>query len=174
LAGAAALLLAACATPTRPPAAPRAAAVPLDGSYDWHVLVPAPFGSVIKDVPLRLHEVLLFNEREAVSAKEAGECYAPDAEPPRFAKRAPEAYSLCFLHDHLARIEVTVWLGPEEAAQVLNDACTLWLRHAAQPAAPLSGRCEGREDATRFEAALGEAEEGGEIPFTVRLEGLEP
>src|SRR6266851_6499083 len=31
-------------------------------SYDWHVLLIAPFGSVLKDIPVALHEVLLFRD----------------------------------------------------------------------------------------------------------------
>ena len=35
---------------------------PVDASYDWHGLLIAPFGSVLKDIPLTLHEVLLFRD----------------------------------------------------------------------------------------------------------------
>ncbi len=47
---------------------PQPAPAPLDASYDWHVLLVAPFGSVLKDVPLTLHEVLLFRD-EAQSCR---------------------------------------------------------------------------------------------------------
>jgi len=74
------LLLAACAPPLlrdhspetgRP--APIQAATPLgtpaqndavaNAAFDWHSLVVAPFGTLLKDSPLRLHEVLLFHEQ---------------------------------------------------------------------------------------------------------------
>ncbi len=47
-------------TPEPPP--PAAAQVPVDASFDWHGLLIAPFGSVLKDIPLNLHEVLLFRD----------------------------------------------------------------------------------------------------------------
>ena len=56
---AAAAMLAACASAPKRPAPPPPKA-PLDASYDWHVLLLAPLGSVLKDVRLPLHEVLLF------------------------------------------------------------------------------------------------------------------
>src|ERR1700733_11986516 len=48
--------------PEHAQAPPPAARPPEDGSYDWHVLVVAPFGSVLKEIPLALHEVLLFRD----------------------------------------------------------------------------------------------------------------
>ena len=61
------LALAACAAAPKPVAAPPAPP-PLDASYDWHVLLVAPFGSVLKDVPLTLHEVLLFRDEARTAA----------------------------------------------------------------------------------------------------------
>ena len=59
--------LAAChANSTRAPAADHAAApepqFTLDASYDWHVLLIAPLGSALKEIPMKLHEVLLFRD----------------------------------------------------------------------------------------------------------------
>ena len=34
----------------------------MDASYDWHGLVLAPFGTLLKESPIALHEVLLFHE----------------------------------------------------------------------------------------------------------------
>ena len=95
-------LLAGChAASTRVPApehtpAP-ASAGPEDVSYDWHVLLIAPFGSTLKDIPLMLHEVLMFRD-EAHGATELNdaECYAPDQAAPHFMGRAPDEYLLCF------------------------------------------------------------------------------
>ncbi len=46
-----------------PAAAPAEPQAPVDPSFDWHVLVVAPFGSVLKDVPLALHEYCCFATR---------------------------------------------------------------------------------------------------------------
>src|ERR1700737_4255137 len=60
--------IAACHTPSPRAAAPDRtpppppAHEPADASYDWHGLLIAPFGSVLKDVPVALHEVLLFRD----------------------------------------------------------------------------------------------------------------
>src|SRR5471030_1579011 len=106
-------MLAACAaSQSKPAAATAPAPAPLDASYDWHVLLVAPFGSVLKDVPLTLHEVLLFRDegRSAASADEL-ECYAVDSGRPLFVARAPSEYMLCFKHDRLARVEASVRLA---------------------------------------------------------------
>src|ERR1700730_14617873 len=68
---------------------PQAAHEPVEASYDWHGLLIAPFGSVLKDIPAALHEVLLFRDEAhsgAVgdnSAAADAECYATDAPAPR-------------------------------------------------------------------------------------------
>src|ERR1700732_3251517 len=60
--------IAACHTPSPRVAAPDRtpppppAHEPADASYDWHGLLIAPFGSVLKDIPAALHEVLLFRD----------------------------------------------------------------------------------------------------------------
>ncbi len=151
---------AACSSPARrvsPPAAPavrdtaqpRAAA---DPSYDWHVLLIAPFGSVLKEVPAPLHEVLLFRDDAHGAAADDGECYAPDSPAPRFVGRAPDEYLLCFKQDRLARIHASVLLSGADAAEVFAAACASWLQHAAQG----TGVCEGSTGDVRFSARLGE------------------
>src|SRR6202789_2085633 len=161
--------------PARAPAPPPEAR-PLDASYDWHVLVIAPFGSVLKQIPLSLHEVLLFRDqaRGGTSADDA-ECYASDAPAPRFVGRTPDEYLLCFKEDRLARIQASVRLTAAEAPDVLAAACTRWLKNAMQAttgaaapgaaagngAAPETGAqsadaCKGREGSIRFNAHLGE------------------
>src|SRR5271168_1696921 len=71
------LALPACRAPAPRATTPdRAAPVPdvhepVDASYDWHGLLIAPFGSVLKDIPATLHEVLLFRDEAHGSA--AGE-----------------------------------------------------------------------------------------------------
>src|SRR6202522_4342928 len=116
--------------PARAPAPPPDAR-PLDGSYDWHVLVIAPFGSVLKQVPLTLHEVLLFRDQaRGGTAADDAECYASDAPAPRFVGRTPDEYLLCFKEDRLARIQASVRLTAAEAPDVFATACTVWLKNA--------------------------------------------
>jgi hypothetical protein len=134
-----------------------------DPSYDWHVLLIAPFGSVLKEVPATLHEVLLFRD-DAHAAADDGECYAPDTPAPRFVGRAPDEYLLCFKQDRLARIHASVYLSDADAAEVFAAACSSWLRHvapaAAVPAAAGSAQgtdvCEGSAGDIHFSAHLGE------------------
>ena len=46
-----------------------------DASYDWHGLLIAPFGSMLKEVPMTLHEVLLFrDEAHGANAADEAEC----------------------------------------------------------------------------------------------------
>jgi hypothetical protein len=176
--------------PDRAPAAPPDARA-LDGSYDWHVLVIAPFGSVLKQVPLTLHEVLLFRDQaRGGTAADDAECYASDAPAPRFVGRTPDEYLLCFKEDRLARIQASVRLTAAEAPEVFAAACTRWLKNAMQAttggaaasngAAPETGAprttdaqttgaqgadaCKGREGSIRFNAHLGEEATPAETP----------
>jgi len=78
---------------------------PADDSYDWHGLLIAPFGSVLKDIPLALHEVLLFRDdahgnaatgNAAVDAPAVdAECYARRCARTAFRRRTPDEYLLC-------------------------------------------------------------------------------
>jgi hypothetical protein len=142
------LLLAACAASAPKPAAPlEPAPAPLDASYDWHVLLVAPFGSVLKDVPLTLHEVLLFRD-ETERAAPAGEleCYAVDGNRPLFVARSPSEYLLCFKNDRLSRVEATVQLPADDAARIFADACGLWMKNAQ----PTTEECAGSEGGITF------------------------
>jgi hypothetical protein len=168
---AAVLLLAACATsqtaaPPKPPPAP----APLDASYDWHVLLVAPFGSALKDVPLTLHEVLLFRD-EAGHAAPADEleCYAVDGDRPRFVARSPSPYLLCFKQDRLARIEATVQLPAGEAAKIFADACGLWLK---KPLATTE-ECAGSEGGITFTGHF-ENEPDESAQLTIQLDAADP
>jgi hypothetical protein len=171
LPAAACAVLAACqANSTRVPASERAPApkpqILMDASYDWHVLVIAPFGSVLKDIPVTLHEVLLFrDEAHGAAAADDAECYAPDQAAPPFVGRTPDEYLLCFKQDRLTRIQASVRLTTAQAPGVFAAACAGWLQRASGAAAPApSGSptpdsCEGREGATHFSARLGEQPE---------------
>jgi hypothetical protein len=145
----------------------------MDASYDWHVLLIAPFGSVLKDIPVPLHEVLLFRDeaRGPVAADDA-ECYAPDQTAVQFVGHTPDEYLLCFKQDRLTRIQASVRLDTVQAPEVFAAACAGWLQRtvasaapapapASAPAtlAPAADSCEGREGAARFSARLGEEPE---------------
>src|SRR5450631_4094923 len=136
----------ACHTPAPREAAPGPAAplythAPSDDSYDWHALLIAPFGSVLKDIPLKLHEVLLFRDEAHGTAAAGGaatvddatavaaECYAADATAPRFVGRALEEYLLCFKQNRLSRIQATVRLTAAEGADVFAAACAEWSKN---------------------------------------------
>jgi hypothetical protein len=154
--------------------APPPVARPLeDGSYDWHALVVAPFGSVLKEIPLALHEVLLFRDQaHGAAAADDAECYAADAPAPRFVGRTPDEYLLCFKQDRLARIQASVHLTTADAPEVFATACTVWLKNAARAttgaAAPRvaaagtdtgmqsADACKGGDGSVRFSAHLGE------------------
>jgi hypothetical protein len=167
---AAVLALSACATPTRKAPEPPLQPPPLDASYDWHVLLIAPFGSVLKDIPGTLHEVLLFrdDERSASSADEL-ECYAVDGKLPRFVSRATVEYLLCLKHDRLSRIEATVWAPAEEAVKIFADACSLWAKHG-QPAAE---GCAGTDRGVAYSGHLDSEAKGAETALTVQLDSVD-
>jgi len=157
------LMLAACAASPAglaPPAASSMGGGPApDASYDWHGLQRAPFGLRLKDSPVALHEVLLFRDVDRGGAAESGpaeskDCYAVDGAAPRFLGSLPDEYLLCFQHDRLTRIEVSVRLPAGEAPQVLARGCALWLQSAPPPVE----RDDGVDFSARLAANPGESE----------------
>ena len=172
---AAVLLMTACAASKPriepPPPAPQ----PLDASYDWHVLLVAPFGSVLKDVPLALHEVLLFRDSAAgAPAGDEPECYAVNGSAPRFIGREPSEYLLCFKHGRLSRIEATVRLPAAETDRTLGEACGLWMKSAqAQPKteAPNITVCEGVDGNIAFAADVDKGPD--ETNLTIQLDATD-
>jgi hypothetical protein len=146
-------MLAACAAPPPKPAAPlKAVPAPLDATYDWHVLLVVPFGSVLKDVPLTLHEVLLFrDEARSAAAADELECYAVDGPRPRFLARSPTEYLLCFKRERLSRVEATVRLAPDEAAGIFADACASWIKNAQSTTEECAGTDGGIAFSGHFE-----------------------
>jgi hypothetical protein len=116
-----------------------------DASYDWHGLLIAPFGSVLKDIPVALHEVLLFRDDAhgnaapgnaatgsagADAAAVDAECYAADAPAPRFVGSIPDEYLLCFNQGRLSRIQASVRVPAAQASDVFAAACARWLKNA--------------------------------------------
>jgi hypothetical protein len=173
---AAVLLMTACAASKPRIEPPPPATPPLDASYDWHVLLIAPFGSVLKDVPLALHEVLLFRDSAAgAPAGDEPECYAVNGSAPRFMNREPSEYLLCFKHDRLSRIEATVRLPAAETDPILSDACGLWMK-SAQAAPPPKAEapgsvCEGAEGNIAFAANVDQGPD--ETNLTVQLDATD-
>jgi len=178
------------AAPDRVPPPPAAHELG-DASYDWHGLLIAPFGSVLKDIPVALHEVLLFRDDAhgnaapgsagADAAAVDAECYAADAPAPRFVGRIPEEYLLCFKQDRLSRIQASVRVPAARAAEVFAAACTGWLKNAASTPgaeapgvgtpgvgasaeAPSADACEGRDGAIHFRGRLEEEPGRAETP----------
>jgi hypothetical protein len=166
------LLLAGCASapadrdaPHGPPAA--AAQIGADPSYDWHGLVLMPFGSLLKDSPRPLHEVLLFHdESQGSTAGDPRECYTLDA-PPRFVEHAPREYLLCFAHDRLDRIEASVTLAAA-ADSVFARACALWLQRAT-PTAGTDLLCAGRDGGIAFSARLDRSPAASDATLSLTL-----
>ncbi|HME38425.1 MAG TPA: hypothetical protein VKG63_05625 [Steroidobacteraceae bacterium] len=171
------LALPACRAPAPRATAPDRAAPdpqthePVDGSYDWHGLLIAPFGSVLKDIPVSLHEVLLFrDEAHGGAAGEDAECYAANAPAPRFVGRMPDEYLLCFKHDRLSRVQASVSLAAGEAQSVFTAACAGWLKNAAPAsagAASQAAACEGREGEIRFSGRLEVAPDQAELSMVL-------
>ncbi len=182
---AAGLLLSACASaPSGPVAPPPPLKAPLDASFDWHVLLLAPFGSLLKDVPLPLHEVLLFrDDGESRPAADDAECFAIDGALPRFVDQALDEYLLCFRHDRLSRIAAAVRLPASKAATDFADACGLWLKNAdvaaaaqatvgAAPAAVATSgaTCAGNDADIGFSAGLEADPDGADALLSIKLE----
>jgi len=180
--------LAACHAPSPRESAPDHRATPApdahelaDSSYDWHGLLIAPFGSVLKDIPLTLHEVLLFrDEAHGTAAVDEAECYAAATPAPRFLGRTPDEYLLCFKRDRLSRIQASVRLTSAQAPDVFAAACAGWLKNALSattstgPAGgvvqgaetPMGAACEGRDGAIRFSGRLEEEPAQAQIAQT--------
>ncbi len=152
---AAALCACASAPPPAPPPAP-----PVDASYDWHGLMLLPFDTLLKDSPIALHEVLLFQDMSPGGDTRHQDCYAIDGAPPPFAGRRPEEYLLCFSHDRLMRIDASVRLPAEGAGALLAAACAQW-RGSRAPVEQNTTDCDGRDGMIRFHARLAAVPEPG-------------
>jgi hypothetical protein len=179
-----AIMLAACAASKPEIAPPPPPPPPLDASYDWHVLLIAPFGSVLKDIPLAVHEVLVFrDEAHSASPADDPECYATTVAGPRFLTRSPSSYLLCFNRGRLSRIEATVRLPQNESAQMVADACALWTKNAQAPNAAASDStaasdsveaCGGADGGIAFAARIERAPDEEDSQLTMQLDASDP
>jgi hypothetical protein len=139
-------------------------------SYDWHPLILVPFGTLLKQSPIPLHEVLLFRDPAQDDGNEGKDCYAPDgAPPPPFAGRRVDAYMLCFEHDRLNRIEATLHLPAGGAGETFAAMCADWRKTTASTAPPANDDCEGRDGATGFSAHLGADASQPEVTLAIGL-----
>jgi hypothetical protein len=142
------------------PSGPPPAAASAGPVYDWRPLIVVPFGTLLKDMPLALDEVLIFRDAAGRSPagpaasgtpndlESGGDCFSMDgASPPQFLARRPDSYLLCFEHDRLRRIEATVQLA--ETEPLLGALCTQWLGRAQDTARTPDG-CAGREGAVEW------------------------
>lgn len=150
-------------------ATPARSGDPVDPSFDWHVLLLVPFGTLLKEVPIPLHEVLLFNDDKHGAPDVAGtDCHAVERTPPRFVGQIPDQYLLCFEHDRLTRIEATVHLPARQAAPDFSRACALWLK-SATTSAPTGNVCEGRDAGVAYSARLAAAPGTAAAPVSITL-----
>lgn len=166
-----AALVACVSSSVPPPQPPRVPPVEKpDASDDWHSLVIAPFGTLLKEMPVGLHEVLLFRDvGQGGDGRENGDCYTLDGAPPSFLGRPADEYLLCFDQDRLSRIEASVRLSPDAAGAAFAEACARWRAKNPPPPAPATpqaspppaaepGGCEGRDGAVAYRARLRAAE----------------
>ena len=148
----------ACGCASVPPAAPSAPPRPqaevAGAAYDWRPLLIVPFGTLLKDMPLALHEVLEFRDAASDGEAQRRDCFSLDgASPPRVLERRPEAYRLCFEHDRLQRIESEVRLASGEAAPLLAAVCAEWLGRAEDGERSPEG-CAGRQGGVQLSVRL--------------------
>jgi hypothetical protein len=154
----AAALLAACASPKsgeKVRARGSSAAAATAPTDDWHALMMLPFGTLLRDVPYRLDEVVVFHDSTSAAAgREDHECYTlRGTAPPRLFGRPVEQYSLCFSADRLNRIEASVSLPADSASAQFAAVCAKWQR-TGTPGTSSSDRCENRDGATELDARL--------------------
>jgi hypothetical protein len=144
--------------PAHAPAA--AAPQPPAAFYDWRGLIPAPFGTLLKDMPIALTEVLVFHDPAAAGehGNDDGDCYTTQGiSPPPFLGRRRDGYLLCFEHDHLSRIQASVSIPASDAPTLFAAACRQWQRGPGG-AADSEPSCTGRDGTTNFDARLGAGE----------------
>ncbi len=172
-----------------PPRAPTQA--PPSASYDWRPLIVVPFGTLLKDMPLALDEVLMFHDAGGTSATggpaagvpaagpandvESGDCFSLNgSSPPQFLGRRPDPYLLCFEHDRLHRIEASVQLAAGDAAQLLDALCAQWLGSADDRARTPDG-CAGSDGGVRLSVRIAPgAESSATLSITLVDAGLVP
>jgi hypothetical protein len=155
-------------------AAPTAAlpAAPAAVSHDVSPLVPAPFGTAFKDVPVALTEVLVFHQPDARRTSEDADCFRPNVVV-AFLGRAPTEHLLCFDHDRLSRIEAAVVLPAAEAPALFAAACADWQR-GNPPAALGPDACEGRQGDIALSARRADGPDSAAATVSITLVAVSP
>jgi hypothetical protein len=167
-------MLAACASSNVPSGGKvpgrGSASAPAAASYDWRPLMMLPFGTLLKDVPYRLGEIVVFHDSAGESGgQEDRDCYTlRDTAPPRFFGQQVDEYALCFSRDRLNRLEASVSLPPETASAQFAAACAEWQR-TGTPGAAESERCEVRDGATEIDARLTTSEVSTQPAVSIAL-----
>ncbi len=141
-------------------------------SHDFSALLPAPFGTVFKDVPVPLTEVLVFHQPDARRTSEDADCFRPDVVV-SFLGRAPTDHLLCFDHDRLRRIEASVALPAAEAPALFAAACADW-RRDTPPTAPAADVCEGRRADIAFSARRTQDPDPATATVSITLVAVSP
>jgi hypothetical protein len=160
------------APPAAPGAVSPAAASTAAASDDFSALLLAPFGTVFKDVPVPLTEVLVFHQPDARRTSEDADCFRPAAVV-SFLGRAPTDHLLCFDHDRLRRIEASVALPAAEAPAVFAAACADWRRD--NPATALEAdACEGRQADIAFSARRTQDSDPATATVSITLVAVSP
>lgn len=170
--------LAACAA-SHPPSGAKAPArvltlpVPSSG-HEWRALVIVPFGTLLKDVPFRLSEVVVFHDAAPGGGHEDRDCYSLQGTvPPRLFGRPVADYSLCFSSDRLNRIEASASLPADSGSAEFAAACAEWQRKGT-PGAFTADRCEDRDGRTQIDARLTTSAASGEPVVSVVLVDTAP
>jgi hypothetical protein len=172
-----------------PPRAP--AQAPPSAAYDWRPLIVVPFGTLLKDMPLALDEVLIFHDAAGTSATggpaagappagfandaESGDCFSlQGASPPQFLGRRPDPYLLCFEHDRLHRIEASVQLAAGDGARLLDAVCAQW-PGGAEDRARTPDSCAGSDGGILLSVRIAPgAESSATLSITLTDAGLVP
>jgi hypothetical protein len=141
-------------------------------SHDFRALLPAPFGTVFKDVPVPLTEVLVFHQPDARRTSEDADCFRPDVVV-SFLGRAPTDHLLCFDHDRLRRIEASVALPAAEAPALFAAACADW-RRDNPTTAPEADACEGRQADIAFSARRTQDSDPATATVSITLVAVPP
>jgi hypothetical protein len=168
LEGCAAPALARGAASSAAPAAVSTAAV----SHDFGTLVPAPFGTAFKDVPVHLTEVLVFHQPDAARTSDDADCFRPDGVV-SFLGRAATDHLLCFDHDRLKSIEASVVVPATEAPALFAAACADWRRGEAA-AALEPDACEGRQGDIAFSARRTDGPDDALATVSITLAAVPP
>ena len=155
-------------------AAPTAAlpAAPPAVSHDVSPLVPAPFGTAFKDVPLSLTEVLVFHQPDARRTSEDADCFRPNVVV-SFLGRAATEHLLCFDHDRLSKIEAAVVLPATEAPALFAAACADWQR-GNPPTALGPDACEGRQGDIALSARRTDGPDSAAATVSITLVAVSP